>query len=283
MSYLLKKKKVLILGSSGLIGSTLYKYLSSKNKISVHGTYNLNKPLLPNQIKFDFNKDDRIFFEDYDLIINCIGITKHNPNCSNMNLVYNLNIKLPLILNDLAKQKKINVIQISSDCIFSGLRGNYRENDTDYSLDTYGQSKRIAETIMKNSLIIRTSTIGHEFFYKNGLLEWFLSNKKSCVGFNNAYFNGLTTLELAKVIYKYFISESYYPKLLINVGSSKISKYDLLCTMKKVYNVNIKIEKNYDFQIDRTLNTSKFSNLTDYKSKTWYKMLIDNKNFIKDV
>ena len=136
---------------------------------------------------------------------------------------------------------------------------------------------------MKNSLIIRTSTVGHEFFYKNGLLEWFLSNKKNCEGFNNAYFNGLTTLELAKVIYKYFISKSYYPKLLINVGSSKISKYDLLCTMKEVYNVNIKIEKNSDFQIDRTLNTSKFSNLTDYKSKTWYKMLIDNKIFIKDV
>jgi len=276
-------KKILILGSSGLIGSTLYKYLSSINKISVHGTYNSNKPPFQNQIKFDFNNDNIDFLEDYDLIINCIGITKHNPKSFNLEVVYNLNIKLPLILNDLVKLKKVNVIQISSDCVFSGSTGNYKENSCDYSFDTYGQTKRISEAIMKNSLIIRTSTIGHEFFFKNGLLEWFLSNKKKCVGFKNAYFNGLTTLELAKVIYKYFISKSYYPKLLINIGSSRISKYDLLCKLNKVYNLDIKIEKNYDFQIDRTLNISKFLNLTDYKPKTWYKMLKDNKRYIKNV
>lgn len=276
-------KKIIILGSSGLIGSTLFKYLSSKNKISVYGTYNKNKPPFKNQKKFDFNKDNKSFLANYDLIINCIGITKHNPLSSNIDLVYNLNIKLPLILNDLVKSKKVNVIQISSDCIFSGSKGNYKENDIDYSLDTYGQTKRIAEIIMKDSLIIRTSTIGHEFFFKNGLLEWFLSNKKKCVGFKNAYFNGLTTLELAKIIYKYFISKSYYPKYSINLGSKKISKYDLLCKLNKVYDLNINIEKNYDFQIDRTLNISKFLNLTDYKPKTWYKMLIENKNYIKNV
>ena len=276
-------KKILILGSSGLIGYTLYKYLSSIKKISVEGTYNSNKPPFKYQRKFNFIKDDMDFFQNYDLIINCIGITKHNPSYSDINLVFNLNVRLPLMLNDLAKEKKINLIHISSDCVFSGHTGNYKEKDTDFAIDLYGQTKRIAENLMKNSLVIRTSTIGHEFFYKYGLLEWFLSNKDKCVGFKNAYFNGLTTLELAKVTYKYFISKSYYPKLLLNVGSNRISKYDLLCKFNTVYDLNINIEKNYDFKIDRTLNISKFLNLTDYKLKTWYKMLLENKNYIKNV
>ena len=100
-------KKILILGSSGLIGCTLYKYLSSIKKISVEGTYNSNKLPFKYQKKFNFIKDDMNFFQNYDLIINCIGITKHNPSYSDINLVFNLNVRLPLMLNDLAKEKKI--------------------------------------------------------------------------------------------------------------------------------------------------------------------------------
>ena len=136
---------------------------------------------------------------------------------------------------------------------------------------------------MKNSLIIRTSTVGHEFFYKNGLLEWFLSNNEKCTGYSNAFFNGLTSLELAKIIYKYFIKISFFPKILINIGSHKISKYDLLIKLNKLYNLNIDIEKDLDFKIDRTLDISKFLNLTDYKPKTWYRMLLENKNYLKNV
>ncbi len=276
-------KSVLILGSSGLIGSTLYRYLSSKKKLSVHGTYNSNKPNFKKIIKYNFLKDPANFFKEYDLIINCIGITKHNENKSNISLVYNLNIKLPLILNDLVKKKITKVIHISSDCIFSGAKGDYKENDNDYALDIYGQSKRIAELVMKESLIIRTSTIGHEIFYKYGLLEWFLANKKKCKGYNNAFFNGLTTLELAKIIYAFFINKSFYPKSVINVGSEKISKYELLFIINKLYCKNIEIERDLNFKIDRTLNISKFLNLTAYKPKTWYKMLQENKEYIQNV
>ena len=198
-------------------------------------------------------------------------------------MTYNINVKLPLLLDDLAKKRRFKVIQISSDCIFSGAKGDYKENDTDYASDIYGQTKRISETIMKNSLIIRTSTIGHEFFYKNGLLEWFLSNEKECKGFKNAFFNGLTTLELSKILYKYFIKNSFYPKSVINIGSNKISKYDLLCKIGQVYNLKINIKEDNEFKINRTLNINKFIKLTDYKAKTWYKMLQENKYYIKNV
>jgi dTDP-4-dehydrorhamnose reductase len=275
--------KVLILGSSGLIGSTFYKYLSSKKSLFVTGSYNANKPPLANLIKFDFFKNDLSFINQYDVIINCIGLTKHRNNSSNINHAYNLNIKLPFLLNDFSKYKKNRVIHISSDCVFSGSKGNYKESDIDHSTDIYGQTKRIAESVMRDSLVIRTSTIGHEIFYKYGLLEWFLANKNKCKGYYNAFFNGLTTLELAKIIYTYFINKSFYPKSIINVGSRRISKYELLCIINKLYSQNIEIERDLDFKIDRTLNISKFLNLTAYKPKTWYKMLQENRKYIQNV
>lgn len=274
---------VIILGSSGLIGFTLYKYLSNQKNLNVIGTYNSNKPPFINIKKFDFQKDDISFLNQFDLVINCIGITKHNKNSSNFKYVYDLNIKLPLILNDLVRSNALDVIHISTDCVFSGIKGNYKENSNDYSDDTYGVSKRASESLMRNSFIIRTSTIGHEFFLKNGLLEWFLSTNKKCSGFKNAYFNGLTTLELGKIIYKYFIAKSFFPKTLINIGSRKISKYDLLCKLKKIYNKQVEIEKDYNLEIDRSLNIDKFIKLTDYQPKTWYKMLLENKYYISNV
>jgi dTDP-4-dehydrorhamnose reductase len=266
-----------------LIGSTLFKYLSTKKNLNVTGTYNSNKPPFKNLKKYDFQKDDITFIKNFDLVINCIGITKHNDNSSNLKLVYDLNIKLPLLLNDLASSKEVYVIHISTDCIFSGSKGNYRENSKDFSRDIYGESKRIAESLMRNSLVIRCSTIGHEFFFQNGLLEWFLSTEKKCKGFKNAYFNGLTTLELGKIIFKYFISKSFFPKTLLNIGSEKISKYDLLCEVKKIYNLKVEIEQDYKFKIDRSLNIAKFTKLTAYKPKTWYKMLLENKYYISNV
>ena len=275
--------RIIILGASGLIGSTFYKYLSQKKNIDVTGTYFSNKPPFKNIIKYNFFDHDLSFLDNYDLVINCIGITKHNIKISDTFITYNMNIKLPLMLDDLAKKKGLKVIQISSDCIFSGSKGDYKENDTDYASDIYGETKRISELLMKNSLIIRTSTIGHEFFYKNGLLEWFLSNKKECKGFKNAYFNGLTTLELSKITYKYFIQKSFYPKSIINIGSHEISKYDLLCKIARLYNLKIDIKEDYELKINRTLNIDKFIKLTDYKPKTWYKMLQENKYYIKNV
>lgn len=274
---------IVILGSSGLIGSTLYKYLSTKKKLNILGTYNSYKPPFKNIKKYDFQKDDSSFLKQFDLVINCIGITKHNDKSYNIKYVYDLNIKLPLILNDLASSKSTNVIHISTDCVFLGSKGNYKENSNDYARDTYGESKRVAESVMQNSFVIRTSTIGHEFFFKYGLLEWFLATEKKCSGFKNAYFNGLTTLELGKIIYKYFIAKSFFPKTLINIGSRKISKYDLLCEIKKIYNHKVEIEEDLKFKIDRTLNIDKFTKLTDYQPKTWYKMLLENKYYISNV
>ena len=276
-------QKIIILGASGMIGSTIFKYLSIKKNIKVFGTYHSNKLPFKNIIKFDYLNDKLDFLKNYDLVINCIGITKHNKNISNIEITYSLNINLPLALNDLAKNKYLNVIHISTDCIFSGLKGNYKENDQDFSVDIYGQTKRIGELVMKNSLVIRTSTIGHEFYQKNGLLEWFLSRKNTCSGYCNAFFNGLTTLELAKIIYKFFIMKRYFPKTLLNITSNKISKYELLNEIKNIYGLKIKIKKDLNFKIDRSLNNSKFINLTDYKPKTWYKMLKENKNYLKNV
>lgn len=271
--------KILILGSSGLIGSTIYRYLSLKNAVSTYGTYNCNKPPFNNLIKFNYLKDSLENFKNFDVIINCIGVTKHKKDINDLNKTYFLNIQLPLNLDLFSQKNSIKVIHISSDCIFNGIKGNFKEKDIRLAKDIYGQSKYIAELILKNSLVIRSSTIGHEIFYKHGLLEWFLYKKKFCDGYKNAYFNGLTTLELAKIIYKYFIRKKYFPKIILNVGSTKISKFDLLQKISKIYNKKIDIKESCSLKIDRSLNISKFINLTEYNPKSWYIMIKESKIF----
>lgn len=273
--------KILVLGSSGLIGSTIYMYLSKK-KLLTYGTYNNNKPNFKNIIKFNYLQDSIDFFFNFDLIINCIGLTKHMQNINNLNETYFLNIQLPLKLSQFSQIHKKKIIHISSDCVFNGIKGNFKEYDKDLADDIYGQSKYISELILKKSLIIRTSTIGHEIISKNGLLEWFLTQDNIIEGYKNAFFNGLTTLELSKIIYKYFICKNYFPKILINISSSKISKYDLLNHISLIYKKKIKIEENYQYKIDRTLNNSKFLKLTDYKIKSWYTMIKESKDFYEE-
>jgi len=260
--------KILILGSSGLIGSTIYRYLSQYKKLDIYGTYNRNKPPFLNLINFD-------------VIINCIGITKHQKDVKDLNKTYFLNIQLPLNLSLYSQKHSINFIHISSDCVFDGIKGNFKERDNRLSGDIYGQTKYIGESIIKNSLIIRTSTIGHEIFFKKGLLEWFLSQKNSCEGYKKAYFNGVTTLELSKILFKFFISRRFFPNMLLNVGTNKISKFDLLQKISKIYDKKIEIKENSSLIIDRSLNISKFINLTEYNQKSWYTMIKETNIFYK--
>lgn len=273
--------KILILGSSGLIGSTIYRYLSHYKKLDIYGTYNKNKPPFLNLIKFNYFNESLDIFNNFDVIINCIGITKHQKEINNLNKTYFLNIQLPWHLNLFSQKHSIKIIHISSDCVFDGKKGNFKEKDNRLSKDIYGQTKHIAELITKNSLIIRTSTVGHEIFYKRGLLEWFLSQKNSCEGYKKAYFNGVTTLELSKILFKFFINRNFFPNMLLNVGTNKISKFDLLQKVSKIYDKKIEIKENSSLKIDRSLNISKFINLTEYNQKSWYTMIKETRNFYK--
>ena len=164
-----------------------------------------------------------------------------------------------MFLDKLTKIYKFKNIHFSTDCVFDGKVGNYNEKSRRNAKDNYGKYKALAEKKIKNNtLIIRTSIIGHEIEGKKlSLLEWFLNNKKTISGYNYAYFSGLTTLEISKVIKK-IISKNKFCKGLYNISSRKISKYHLLQKINKIYGLNKKVIKNNNFKIDRSLNSSKF-------------------------
>ena len=183
-----------------------------------------------------------------------------------------LNSILPNKLSILALQHGIKLIQISTDCVFSGKKGSYIESDSPDPLDTYGRTKLIGETINDNSLTLRTSLVGHELLTKNGLLEWFLSQKHECTGFKNALFSGLTTMAIKKIL-ETILTNKLELKGLYHVSSNVISKYDFLEKINQVYNKDIKINEDYSFNINRSLNSSALQKEIKYKVDTWDVMI----------
>ena len=185
-----------------------------------------------------------------------------------------INSLLPHKLLSAAEKYNIRLIHISTDCVFSGTKGNYSETDNPDPSDIYGISKLLGEFSCSKNLVIRTSIIGPELNTKRGLLEWFLSQKDECKGFEKAIFSGLTTLELSKVIGKYIIPRKDLTGL-INISSKPISKLDLLKIIKKVYLKKIKISISNDLKIDRSLNSEKFYSLSKYICPNWEILIKD--------
>ncbi|MBD1142534.1 SDR family oxidoreductase [Pelagibacterales bacterium SAG-MED35] len=278
------KKKILILGASGMLGSTLYTFLNNQN-LNVIGIARKNvfknKSKIAIYRKLTFNNIDNIINKlKPDYLINCTGVINHKIK-KNLDEVFYINSVLPHYIAKKCLEKKIINIHISTDCVFNGKIGNYSEKNLTNSIDYYGISKSIGEVIMPYTIIIRTSIIGNEINSNHGLLEWFLSHKKfqTVNGFSKAYFSGLTTLELSKIILKYFINKKRKFKSPIHISGPKINKYDLISIINKVYNKKVIINKNSSFKVDKSLNSSIFVKSSGYKIKSWQKMLQENKIF----
>ena len=268
--------RLLILGSTGLLGSTILKYFSTKTNYECFGAIRKNSDRKKlNNInnlklhKIDFNKPNDIrkafiSIKPY-LIINCIGVVKQVLNKNSNSEIIRVNSFLPHYLSELANENnKIRFIHFSTDCVFSGTLGNYSENDIADAKDIYGSSKILGEVNNSNTLTLRTSIIGHELKTKYSLLNWFLSQKKSIKGYKKAIFSGLTTLEISRVLEKYIIPNKKM-RGIYHLSGNPISKYDLLNIIKKTYKKKIKI--------NRSLNSSLFQKTTGYKPTTWDQLI----------
>jgi len=269
-------KKILILGTNGLLGSNIYNFLKNK-KLSLYTcTRKSNNHFINNFEYGDLSKKnsekkiEKIIKKlNPNYVINCIGITKHKK--SNFVEMKKINYELVYKILSFLKKYKFKYIHLSTDCVFSGKEGNYKETSIQNATDDYGITKSMAEKLClkeKNVLILRCSTIGHENFSKNGLLEWFLSKSK-VFGFKKAYFSGPTSLELAKIIFKFILNKNVLKKGIYNIACKKISKFNLLKIVNKIYKKKILIMSNSDFFIDRSLNSNKFVNKTKYLIPSW--------------
>jgi dTDP-4-dehydrorhamnose reductase len=204
-----------------------------------------------------------------DFVINCIGIIKQRDASSSYIPTITLNSLLPHRLAELAAKWEGRVIHFSTDCVFNGLRGMYTEEDTSDAVDLYGRTKFLGETTAPNALTLRTSIIGRELVNHRSLLDWFLSNRRGKVdGYRKSIYSGVTTNCLADVIRDII---ARHPQLngIYQVASTPISKYDLLCQLKKAYNVDISINPVAGERVDRSMDGSKFVNAIGFKCPSW--------------
>jgi dTDP-4-dehydrorhamnose reductase len=164
------------------------------------------------------------------------------------------------------------MIHVSTDCVFSGKKGNYREDDFCDALDLYGKSKILGEVDYPHAITLRTSTIGPELQSSYGLLNWFLSQGGSCKGYSQAIFSGLPTVVFARIIRDIVIPHVELSGLY-HVAASPINKFDLLGLIAKSYQKDIEIIQDDSFKIDRSLNSEKFRRATGYDSPTWPQLI----------
>ena len=275
------KQKILLFGSNGMLGHKILQNLPLDYLIigTIRKTNNKldNYKLIKNINIKNFEKIEKLIKNiNPTYVINCSGVIKQKLEKKKYLDLKVINYSFPLFLDKLSKKYQFKHIHFSTDCVFDGKKGNYKEKSKRSAKDKYGKYKALAEKKIKNNtLIIRTSIIGHEINgRKLSLLEWFLGTKKIVSGYKFAFFTGLTTLETSKIVNKIIKSNKFF-KGLYNISSRKISKYNLLQKINKIYRLNKIISKNKKFKIDRSLDSKKFVKKFKIHVSSWDKQILD--------
>lgn len=207
------------------------------------------------------------------VVVNCIGIVKQTEAAKDPLVSIEVNSLFPHRLARLCRSTGVRLIHISTDCVFSGHKGNYNEDDLSDAEDLYGRTKFLGEVSGEGCLTIRTSMIGRELETSHGLIEWFLSQEgKTVNGYKRSIFTGFTTNALADIIAK-IITENKNLQGIWHVASEPISKFDLLTLVKKVYDLHIEIRPDDTVVVDRSLNADRFCRATDFVPPSWRDMI----------
>lgn len=276
--------RVLILGCNGMLGHKCYQVLAPVVDITgtIRGDYAdisrygfFPKGVIVGDIDAsEISRIEGVIQQSApDVVINCIGIVKSRKEINDRLSSIWINSLFPHQLYQVCRRNGIRLIHISTDCVFSGRKGNYREEDCADAEDTYGRTKYLGEVDGEDVLTIRTSLVGRQLAASNGLIEWFLSNQGGEVnGFSNAIFTGFPTLHFARIIADVIAK---YPDLIgiYQVSSEPISKFELLTLVKKKMGLGIRIKEYPDFFCDRSLDSTLFRSKTGFIPLPWEEML----------
>jgi dTDP-4-dehydrorhamnose reductase len=276
-------KKILLLGSAGMAGQILKVELQKLTEqielVDIARNSKISEPKIHLDLR-NFNELETIISKgNFDFIINCVGVlnssAEENPDQAIM-----INSYLPHFLEKTTSKLTTKVIHISTDCVFSGKSGGYIESDFKDGNGFYAQSKALGEIINSKDLTIRTSIIGPDLNFNGiGLFKWISNQKGPINGYTKAYWSGVTTIELAKVIIE-FINRPSIPTGIIHLTNSfKISKFDLLTLIKNVFELkDIQIIEYYNYAVDKSLvNTRNEINLN---VPSYLDMILEMKEWI---
>jgi dTDP-4-dehydrorhamnose reductase len=282
-----KAKRVLILGASGALGHVMFTWLSSRGDLEVFGTVRdqvqAGRWFSPNLLDKCLGNVDALNFSSLinalatvrpEVVVNCIGIVKQSHLAADPVMSISINSLLPHRLAAACRLAGIRLIHMSTDCVFDGARGNYREEDPANALDIYGRTKALGEVTSAGCLTIRTSIICHELRNKLGLLEWFLAQKNQVRGFTRAIFSGFPMITFTKIVEKYLLND---PGLtgLYHISAKPIAKYDLLKLVAEQYGKQIDIIPDDNLKVDRSLDSSAFRKITGYTPSPWPELVAE--------
>jgi dTDP-4-dehydrorhamnose reductase len=273
--------RVLVLGISGMLGHMVFQELHGSGHHDVWGTLrsgsllshfetNRHRRIRYNIDALDIDALTKVLAEVRpDVVVNCVGLIKQIAGAEDALTALPINAMLPHRLVALCKVAAARLIHISTDCVFSGSRGNYREDDVSDAYDLYGKSKHIGEICdVAHAITLRTSIIGHELSSQRALVDWFLSQEGSVKGYRHAIFSGLPTVELSRVIRDIVIPRSDLCGLY-HVSAAPVAKYDLLRLIAAQYGKAIRIDPDDEITINRSLDSSRFQAATGYIAPAW--------------
>ena len=264
--------KIILFGSSGMLGNYIYKVLSEKYIVITitRKEFDIENDLwskLDNLLEKEYN--------DVQTIINCAGVIPQNCATLDYKKYIRINTLFPHKLKELSTKYNYKFIHITTDCVYNGQKGNYIETDVHSETGIYGISKSLGEP--EDACIIRTSIIGEELLNKRSLLEWLISNKNNKInGYANHLWNGVTCLTLSEII-KTIIEKNLFWEGVRHIYSpNTVSKYELCVYINEIYNLNIAICKYETEIINKSLGSCYNMN---FKIKKIENQIIDTFNY----
>lgn len=276
--------RILVLGASGMLGNAMIRVLSEKGDWQVYGTIRSESSKRFFQAGIAGQLLSGVDVEQHDslmqafirtrpeVVINCVGLVKQLADAEDPLQAIPINALLPHRLARLCELSGARLLHMSTDCVFAGDKGGYRESDPSDAKDLYGRSKFLGEVAYPHTVTLRTSIIGHELQSAHGLVGWFLSQQGQCSGYTRAIFSGLPTVVLAQIARDIVIPRADLSGVY-HVAARPISKYDLLKLIADVYGKTIEIIPSEQLVIDRSLDATRFQSATAYISPGWPELI----------
>jgi dTDP-4-dehydrorhamnose reductase len=277
------RKRVLVLGATGMLGHRLWAEVAERFEAaatvrgssipgSAAGVLDPARTLCSISVSDPQSLDRALAEFRPDAVVNCIGMVKQRPEADDPVALMEANSLFPYRAEAACARHGARLIQISTDCVFSGRRGSYAEDDVPDPIDLYGRSKLAGEPEGAETLVLRTSMIGRELDRASGLLEWFLAQDGKVSGFPNAIFSGPTTPVLSRLICDLIEGDGLRAGRF-HVGADRISKFELLGLVRDAFGLTTEIEPDPAVRIDRSLDASLLRDAAGWHPPAWPEMI----------